>query len=139
MHTLRHILNTWFTSLLIYPFYILFFTMRIPSEIYEFFTYLYFFGFVFSIPALLLSWLCLKAIASRKSDLKSRYHIWLITLGTCVIVESCLVFDLFGMNINEFQVRVFCGSAVCSAVTMAIIRRSQFIRLCQSYQHEPEQ
>lgn len=132
-----HIFYTWLLSNLFHPFVFLLLSMIrghatsfLNAEVFT--IGLIFFGasLLFSVPCLLVGWLCLYLINASPNSAGTKFMLWLIIGPSLVFLE--VLFILFCTGQIDIQILLFSFPAMIAVAVAILIRHRQSERLFYS-------
>ena len=129
MNTAKHILNTWLIALLWFPLITCGFSILTiyESDAFDALPLLLVFGFLFSLPALLLCFLGMRLLYFLDTTYEVRFLLWLVVIVLSILASALLICLLFFDLRSLFEMFSFVIAAAAAGATSAMIRYRQFI------------
>ena len=128
-----HTFYTWLLANLLHPliFFLAALIMReapgFDQNLFEIFYLLLFYSFCFSLPCLLLGWLCLYLIICSPYSDDAKFILWLVTAASLIILEFLVI--LFIGDLTDLALLLFSLPGVAALSASILIRYKQFKKL----------
>lgn len=134
-----HVFYTWLLANFFHPFVFLLLSM-LGSDSTDFpgtevFAIgLFFFGasVLFSVPFLLVGWLCLYLVNASPNTAVTKYLLWLV-VGPSLVFFAMLLFTLLFTSEIDIEILLFSLPAMVAVAVAILIRHSQFDKLFYSH------
>ena len=137
MQTLKHLLNTWILAYLSLPlFYMGYYLLLHHEGKFDMMPQLCLFGFVFSLPSVLLWHAGLRYLTQCGLHFDTRFLVWmLVTMGSMVTTASVsfLLFLNLRLLIENFP---FIVAAAAATLVSVLLRFNQFMYLLKTKEYE---
>lgn len=140
-----HTFYTWIIANLLHPVFIFFAVYFIDghfifgTNFFEFFFLAILYSFAFSIPCLLIGWLCFYLVSTTPLTLEAKFLTWLIAAPVLVFLEMFIILLIIGQIDTELLLYSMPGMAATGIAILVRYRQFQnFFNVNKTTNHETD-